>query len=237
MNCLEFRRQLLLDPQPDDAQFRQHASACARCAEAQQGALRFESSLRAALAVPVPPQLAESILLRQTTEQQHSRQRLRRRGAVLALAAAVVLAFGIGLRLEARPLPELAVAHLQREAFVLNQTRPIGEEQVRKAFANLGVRVGELPAGISFVACCPVGRYSSVHVLMPQNNGPVTVLYLIDDQRESRGDFVRDGWLGRSVPLAHGTLVLLAHDAGQFDQIEAQWRTALQSSDLKRQTR
>jgi hypothetical protein len=229
MNCVEFRRQLLLDPQPDDTQFRQHASECARCAEAHQRALVFESSLRSAMAVPVPAQLAESILLRQTTEQQRS-QRLRRGGALLALAAGVVLAFGIGLRLEAQPLPELAVAHLQREAFVLTQTQPVGEEQVRKAFANLGVRVGELPAGISFVACCPVGRYSSVHVLMPRSNGPVTVLYLTDDRHEARGDFIRDGWLGRSVPLAHGTLVLLAHDAGQFDQIEAQWRTALQSA-------
>ena len=230
MNCLEFRRRLLLDPQSDDMPFRQHANDCVRCAEAQQRALGFESSLRAALAVPVPPQLAESILLRQTTEQRRIRQYLRRGGALVALAAGVVLAFGIGLRLEAQPLPELAVAHLQREAFVLAQTQPVAEETVRKAFANLGVRVGALPAGISFVACCPVGRYSSVHVLMPRSNGPVTVLYLTDDQHESRGDFVREGWLGRSVPLAHGTLVLLAHDAGQFDQIEAQWRSALQTA-------
>jgi len=32
------------------------------------------------------------------------------------------------------------------------------------------------------------------------------------------------------VPLAHGTLVLLAHDAGQFDRIENQWRRALQNA-------
>ena len=70
MNCVEFRRQLLLDPQVDDVQFRQHASDCMRCAEAQQRALGFESALHSALAVPVPAQLAEAILLRQTTEQQ-----------------------------------------------------------------------------------------------------------------------------------------------------------------------
>jgi CBS domain containing-hemolysin-like protein len=32
-------------------------------------------------------------------------------------------------------------------------------------------------------------------------------------------------------PLAHGTLVLLAHDAGQFDRIEDQWRRV---ADLER---
>jgi hypothetical protein len=181
--------------------------------------------------VPAPAQLPESILLRHATEQQRSRQRLRHGGAALGLAAAVVLAFGIGMHVQAQPLPEITVAHLQHEAFVLSMTKPVGEEQIRKAFADLGIKdVGVLPADISFVACCPVGRYSSVHLLMPRSSGPVTVLYLTDDRAEARKDFVRDGWLGRSVPLARGTLVLLAHDASEFDQIETQWRNALQSA-------
>lgn len=231
MNCLEFRRELLIDPQSIAADFQRHARECPRCAEAQARALEFESSLQTALAVPAPAQLAESILLRHATEQQSSRQRLRRGGAILGLAAAVALAFGIGMRLQAQPLAETSVAHLQREAFVLSMTKPVAEEQIRKAFANLGVKdIGTLPADVSFVACCPVGRYSSVHLLMPRSTGPVTVLYLTDDRAEARRDFIRDGWLGRSVPLAHGTLVLLAHDASQFDQIESQWRGALQNA-------
>jgi hypothetical protein len=230
MNCLEFRRELLITPQSGDADFVRHARDCARCAEAQQRALAFEASLKSALAVPAPAQLAEAILLKQATEQQRARQRLHRGGALLALAAGVVFAFGIGMSLQAQPLAQVSVDHLEREAFVLSMTKPVPEASIRKAFANLGVHVGELPADISFVACCPVGRYSSVHLLMPQANGSVTVLYLTDDQHESRKDFVREGWLGRSVPLAHGTLVLLGHDASQFDQIENQWRTALQSA-------
>ena len=231
MNCLEFRRELLIDPQSIAADLQRHARECPRCAEAQARALAFEASLQTALAVPAPAQLAESILLRHATEQQRSRQRVRRGGAVLGLAAAVALTFGIGMRLQAQPLAEISVAHLQREAFVLSMTKPVAEAQIRKAFADLGVKdVGALPADVSFVACCPVGRYSSVHLLMPRSNGPVTVLYLTDDHAEARREFVRDGWLGRSVPLAHGTLVLLAHDASQFDQIESQWRGALQNA-------
>ena len=230
MNCLEFRRQLLIDPQSIDADFQHHPRECARCAEARARALAFEASLQTALAVPTPPQLAESILLRHATEQQRSRQRLRRGGGLLALAAGVVFAFGVGMHLQAQPLPEIVVGHLQHEAFVLSMTRPVAEKQIRDAFASLGVHVGAVPPDISFVACCPVGRYSSVHLLMPGSNGPVTVLYLADDRFEARKDFVREGWLGRSVPLRHGTLVLLAHDASQFDRIETQWRGALQNA-------
>jgi hypothetical protein len=230
MNCLEFRRQLLIDPHGGDAESVDHARACTTCALAQQRALLFEGSLKSALVIDAPPQLAESILLRQATEQQRGRQRLRRGGMLLALAASLVLALGIGLRLEAQPLPELAVKHLEGEAFVLSKTQAVTDAEARNAFARLGVKVGNLPADISWIGCCPVGRYSAVHLVMQQGSGPVTVLLLTDDSNESRQDFAREGWLGRSVPLAHGTLVLLAHDASRFDQIEAQWRAALQNA-------
>jgi hypothetical protein len=230
MDCLEFRRELLSDPRTNRAEFLAHARACAGCAQAQQRALAFEASLESALAIAPPPQLAESVLLKQATEQRRSRQRLHRGGALLALAAGVVLAFGIGLRLEAQPLPELAVKHLEGEAFVLSKTQALADADVRNAFARLGVKVGDLPADISWIGCCPVGSYSAVHLVMQQGGGAVTVLFLTNDGNETRQDFVRDGWLGRSVPIAHGTLVLLAHDASRFDQIENQWRVALQNA-------
>jgi hypothetical protein len=236
MDCLEFRRQLLADPRCGLAEFLAHARACTGCAQAQQRALAFEATLNSALAIAAPPQLAESILLRQATEQQRSRQRWRRGGALLALAAGVVLAFGIGMRLQAKPLAELAVRHLEGEAFVLSRTQSLPAAEVRNAFARLDVKVGELPANVSWIGCCPVGRYSAVHLVMQQGSGPVTVLYLADDSHEARADFAREGWLGRSVPLAHGTLVLLAHDASRFDEIEQQWRSALQNATFSAAT-
>lgn len=230
MDCLEFRRELLTDPQASHAEFVAHAHACPACAQALQRARAFEASLKSALAIAPPPQLAESILFRHATEQQRSRQRLRRAGTVLALAAGVVLAFGIGMRLEAQPVSELAVRHLEGEAFVLSKTQAIPEADVRKAFAQLEVKIGTLPADISWIGCCPIGRYSAVHLVMQDSGGPVTVLFLTDDGHEARADFAREGWLGRSVPLAHGTLVLLGHDASRFDAIEQQWRAALQNA-------
>jgi hypothetical protein len=230
MNCLEFRRRLGIDPQCGEVDFAQHRQECPRCAEACERALKFELSMRHALAVPAPPQLAESILLAQATGQQQQRQRYRRRGLLLALAAAVVLAFGVGMEIEAQPLPSLAVDHLNKEAEVLSMTAAVPDSDVREAFAYRGVSVGKIPAGISFVACCPVGRFKSVHMLMPQAGGPVTVLYLTDDTKEQRADFAQAGWLGRSVPLAHGTLVFLAHDSRHFDQMESLWRSALEDA-------
>ncbi|NBC47421.1 MAG: DUF3379 family protein [Gammaproteobacteria bacterium] len=54
MNCLAFRRQLLIDPQQQDADFRAHAEVCTTCAQALQRALEIEASLYRALIQEYP---------------------------------------------------------------------------------------------------------------------------------------------------------------------------------------
>ncbi len=232
MNCLEFRRQLGIDLTAG-GEFAQHRVGCARCADAHARAAEFEKSLLGALEIPVPANLAESILLTQATVEQGAHRKLQRRAAWFAVAAAAVLAVSVGFKLQSKPLSEIAISHLQKEAFVLGKTQTISDDQIRKAFATFGVAMNDIPAGSSFVACCPVGKFVSVHLVVPETDGPVTVLYLVDDRHEQRQDFMKDGWHGRSIPLTHGTLVLLAHDAAHFDQLEDSWRSALQSASFR----
>ncbi|HEX6834224.1 MAG TPA: DUF3379 family protein [Rudaea sp.] len=226
MNCLEFRRILASDPHSADAAFVRHRQECERCADAAARALAFETTLRRALAIDPPAQLAESILLNQATRERRQRVRYRR-GGLLALAAAAMLAVGVGLEVQAKPLPKLAVDHLSHEAAVLTRTAPVSDDEVRKAFAKRGVTLHDVPPDISFVACCPMGRYLTVHMVMPGASGPVTVLYLANDHTQTREDFQRDGWQGRSIPMDGGTLVLLAENSAPFDHVEAIWRRAL----------
>ena len=232
MNCLEFRRELNIHPRCDAADFIAHARECPRCAQAQADALAFEASLGRALALPVPAQLAESILLAQATEQRRERARWRRGGTWLGVAAAAVLAVGVGWRVSrAQPLGDAAIAHmLGPEAPALAYTAPVTDAAVRRAFAERGVDLTQVPADISYVQCCPVGKFKSVHMVMPRANGPVTVMYLVDDHGGTRTDFAHAGWLGRSVPLAHGTLVMIGHDASKFDQVQQIWAKALQTA-------
>lgn len=226
MNCLEFRRQLGSDPQAADADFVRHRAECARCAEAFAHAAGFEAALRRALHVVPSHQLAESILLAQAT-QQNRRHAYLRRGGLLALAAALVLAIGIGMRVEAKPLSTQAVEHLREEAEVLTAVKPLPAESVRAAFAQRGLTLSHVPDGVAFVGCCPMGRHLTVHMVMPEGDGPVTVIYVVDRGSSRREDFQRDGWHGRSLPLGNGTLILLARDTHHFDSVESAWRAAL----------
>jgi hypothetical protein len=232
MNCLEFRRELNIHPHSSDADFVAHARECPRCTQAQADALAFESALGRALAIPPPPNLAESILLAQATQQRRERRRWASGAGWLALAAAAVLAVGIGWRTtRADTLGDAAIAHmLGEEAPALALTAPVATGDVRKAFAKRGIDLADVPADISYVQCCPVGKFKSVHMVMPRANGPVTVMYLVDDKSVQAATFAHAGWVGRSVPMAHGTLVMIGHDASQFDQIRQTWQSALQTA-------
>jgi Protein of unknown function (DUF3379) len=226
MNCLEFRRQLGIEPHSVAADFVRHRAECARCAEAAARAAEFEAALRRALRIQAAPQLAESILLAQAT-QQHRRHAYLRRGGLLALAATLALAVGIGVRVEATPLSTQAVEHLREEAQVLTSTKLLPAASIRDAFAQRGIALHHVPDGITFVGCCPMGRHLTVHMVMPESDGPVTVIYVVDQSSRQREDFERDGWHGRRIPIGHGTLILLARDANHFDAVENSWRASL----------
>ena len=227
MNCVEFRRQLAIDPQTNAADFVQHRAECPRCAEAHARALVFENGLARALNVAVPAQLADAILLAQTTAERRRRVGLRRI-SMFAAAAALVLAVGfVGMRVEAKPLSVQAVEHLHSEEEVLSLTKPVASAEVMQTFAMRGVHLKHVPDDISFVAPCPVGKYHSIHLVMPTADGPVTVIYVADQPSIAAEDFERDGLRGRILPVGGGALILLAKSTVDFNRIAGVWRDAI----------
>ena len=227
MNCVEFRRQLNVDPSTMTEAFVQHRTECPGCADAAARAHDYERDLICALRVPVPERMAETILLAQTTAERRHRTRLRR-VSMFAAAALLVLAVGVvGMRAEAKPLTVQAVEHLHSEEKVLALTAPVPAAEVVATFADRGVMLKQVPEGISFVAPCPVGNHRSVHLVMPTADGPLTVIYIADQKVAAASDFASDGLRGRSVPVGKGTLILLAKNTAEFDRAEALWRAAI----------
>jgi hypothetical protein len=242
MDCLEFRRQLGSEPRMLDRAAREHLEGCAFCADAHARAQAFEARLAGAMAVSVPDGLADRILLAQLTSERQRERTGRSRIAWVALAAAacMVLAFGV-LRYARAPAPglslsDLVAAHVTgpEERDALQASVPLPADSVRHAFADRGVTLASVPPNVAYVSECGigsgVGKYRSVHMVMPENGKPVSVVYVVQHRASSSQDFQRDGLVGREVPIAQGTLVLLAQDAGRFDQLEHTWRSAIEGS-------
>jgi len=232
MDCLEFRRRLGSEPQVVDAEARAHLGGCAACAAAAAAALAFEARLTNALAVAVPGDLASRILAAQRADVVKPRQPRPRLGWIaLAAAASLVLAVGVvRYQREANALPNLVAAHVTSpdEHAALALQAPVPRNEVEQAFADRGVKLAEAPPQVVYVAECGIGRWPSVHMVSAGEGGPVSVVYVVRERAAASKDFHRDGLVAREVPIADGTLFMLAQSGQRFDALEHAWRDAIE---------
>jgi len=232
MDCLEFRRLLGSDPRVADPAARAHLESCPRCQDAYARAQAFEARLAQALTVAVPEGFADRVLLAQLTgERQRPARGFRYGWIALAAAAALVIAIGIVRREGAigRSLPDLVIEHVNgEERTALNLRAPVPSDDVDRAFADRGVHLASVPADISYVQECPVGGYRTVHMVMPRNDQPVSVVYVTHYKAPGVTNFERGTARGREVPIADGTLVMLSENTASFDTLEHAWRDAIE---------
>lgn len=232
MDCLEFRRRLGSDPHLADADARAHLDACPRCQEAYARAQAFEARIAQALTVAVPEGFADRLLLTQLTAERGRRRSGMRYGWIaLAAAAALVVALSVlrRERIAVASLPDLVVEHVNgAERPALDLRTPVPADQVKRAFADRGVALASVPDDISYVHKCPIGDYATVHMVMPRQDQPVSVLYVTDYHAPAVTSFKRGALIGREVPIERGTLVMVAQNPDSFDALEHAWRNAIE---------
>jgi hypothetical protein len=240
MDCLEFRRRLGSEPHVIDPEARAHLAICAACAALTAEAQAFEARLSAAFSVPLPGGLTERILAAQRADvaaasAPPSRNIGSRRVGWIALAAAacLVLAFGV-VRYQnaAASLPNLVAAHVtspdERDALALTAAVPTSD--IEHAFADRGVKLADTPPPVAYVSECGIGRWRSVHMVAHEADGPVSVIYIAQQRAAEITNVRRAGMATREVPLADGTLFMLAQTDAHFDALEHAWRNAIEGS-------
>lgn len=235
MNCLEFRRRLGSEPASTLDAFVAHREECPHCTAAQSRADEFEARILRAISVPAPINLADRILLAQTTEARQG-VRNRRRGWMafsVAAAASIVVAF-VALQRPTQEMPALAgmvYEHLQHHVVsAVDSDSAVPKQSIMDAFAERGVKLASVPDGINYVHKCPAGPYKTVHMVMPEHGVPVSVVYVVDKPSTQRVDFSHDGMHGREVPLGKGSLVMWAKTNADFDSIESSWNSVMGES-------
>lgn len=214
MNCLEFRRTTLSDPQRPGAEARAHAANCPACSELLARLLQDEARLARALRVPVPDDLHLRILGRVRAG----------RARWLALAASVLIASAIAL-VTVMPRPDpVALAGIDFVVFEEAQSIVDAKPTDLKALAGVARRMGvSLPAQlgeIRYICDYPFAGGSAPHLLIKTALGKVTVLLLPGKHLASRAAASARGLEAAVVPASAGSIAIVGDSRRSIRRVE-----------------
>lgn len=201
MNCLEFRREKLVDPRRLAPGAQDHAAACPACAAFAREVDEGELALDRALMVPAPEGLADRIIL-------HA-QRPRRAWRAWALAASVLLAVAAGFVAwqgpgSANEYARLAIEHVVMEPESHTVIHTPDQEAFRKVVHNLGGSLKDMPGKIRYMRLCPFGEGFGWHVVIETPEGLATLLLVPGKKPAAVQAASVEGWSAVVEPTGRG---------------------------------
>ena len=232
---------LRLGADPSDPALAAEAMALGGGAQEQlRQAQAFEQALAAALAVPIPAQLQQQ-LAQITAAPSAKTAHWFNRGPWLALAASLLLVIGFAASTLLRPpadsvnaLGIAAIEHLTHEPFALMRTEVVAEERLAGLLREAGLDLSQ-PIRVNYASPCPVYGQKTLHMVVQQPSGPVSVIYFPEAEMAALGDFRYGATQGKAVAYGDGMLVLLGTDGVGIQAVEGMWQAARVATNVRTQ--
>ena len=220
MNLLEFKRRLMTDPADRSEDMRAARAAGGEFAAAAEASDCFEAKLHQALNVPAPHGLAESIILRNSLEQDSSKRRwprLTALAAALALAVAVTTFSMFSGKTSMGDLQEHLAWHWQHDGSQVLATAAgrasADPNQVQQVLAELGIQLDpEMLEQVRLTKFCPTPDGAGAHIVLNTESGPVTIYYMPRTRVPSSPTRMRlgDGMEAVALNVERGSLAVIA---------------------------
>jgi hypothetical protein len=230
MNCLEFRRLVLIDPNPRAADRLAHADQCAECRAFLREMQGLEGRLSDALLVHVPEGLEDRVLLRHRT-------RPGERRAWYAAAAAVLLSLAsLSYHLASPPrepatqqvfgaaeqdMATVAISFvLDEEPHLLQQGRRGDPAILRNSLLRLGLNLPNRDVVVRYLGKCPVPGGTGDHVVLSGPWGQVTLILVPDQRLSDRKVVSHRERIAIAAPARDGGYILIADSLTHAKKLE-----------------
>lgn len=212
MNCLEFRRTLLVNPDCRETAFLEHLEQCADCAREAEQAWRFEEKLRRALDAAPMDGLEARILLSQSVAGRPAR--MRRWSLAASLLLAICLSAWLGLHWPGAGQPmvgleQLVLTHIRGEPQHLEAHAAVSAETLESLLAPFGAHASDQLGQPRYAGRCHIRRQAGVHMVLSGEQGPVTVLIMPGEHAQQRLVVDAEDFAGVIVPTGYGSLAVV----------------------------
>ena len=226
MNCIEFRRVVMSEPNRLDADAQAHLDGCELCTRHTAQLREFDAKLLEAMRVGVPDDLAARVSLKV-----HGAER--RRNRWFALAASVVLVAGLAsgtwFWLRGGDLHDHVIAHVYHEPELLvhtDQRTPAYDVLPVLNRGNVSLK-GDIGEVIHSRLCFFRGNLVA-HLVVPGEHGPVTVMLLPDEQVEVPEPVNEEGFRGTIFPVGKGSVAVVGMEEELTEKIEQKFSQAVE---------
>jgi hypothetical protein len=230
VNCEAARLAIGAAPRDATPALDAHLAECVACARFRDEMRTLETRIEQAVALHVPP--SPSMRPRQPAPPAagHRVGRDHRRRA-WALAAGVVLAFGLGVVLwTGRPATALAAAvveHVMEEPDSWTQSAAVPDSTVAFALRTAGVSLDPAAGEIVYAHSCWFRGRFVPHLVVRTASQPVTVLVLAHESVPRRTRFTEQGYRGVLWPAGPGAIAVIARDDADLEEAAARVLAAM----------
>ena len=219
MNCLDCRRELLVDPRSDSPDLTRHISHCKSCRQEQQRLLALDDALDAALAYPVPDGLADRIIDISRDEINTGRNRKKPfSNRVWQIAAGAMLGIGLATYLglhqdnplnTADALETTVLNHITDEINHLYETHDISAEKLDNIMTAINTQAGDGIGKLNYAGKCQIRKNTGAHLIVNGDRGPVTVLVMPGEHIEKNMGIKSDRFDGMIYPTGYGSIAVV----------------------------
>ena len=225
MNCLEARRQMLVDPSRPDGELREHLAVCTRCANDMERLLRLDEAIRRAMMVEPAPGTLERIQLVQVLGKRPTRiaGRLAGIAAILLLSLAVVFwtlrSPGSGESAPGHSHSVAVLEHIQSEIEYLQRDDQVSLQALNFMLSQFGARLRDNPGPVRYLGRCLIGESEGVHLVLEGATAPITVLLMPTESTSQPETLDEAGFRGVVVPAGPGSMAVVGGKEEPLDEL------------------
>jgi hypothetical protein len=145
-----------------------------------------------------------------------------KRPRLMAVAASLVTASVVALTLWlTRPPPTLAaeiVKHVEGEPNSWSKTQPVANDHWKAVLRKSGVRLGPGVQSVVYASSCWFRGHFVPHFVLTTQDGPVTVMILLNEKVNAPEQFHEEGYSGLLVPASTGSVAVLSRTPMPLEQ-------------------
>jgi hypothetical protein len=239
MNCLDFKRLALSEPNSSEVSFIEHSKECPECLNYVGGVQKMDSELSSSLQAQMPEDLVARLQLTQEMQEQITSGSGGVRGYAIAASFAVALfvagfmvsnqfAANSNIDRDYQALLSGVVEHMNEQPItpVWDSARANRNANALLASYDSGLKIKPMD-NLQFSKICPMGVYRGLHASLETADGQVTFAYIKGTPVDGLFDAGYEGYTSRVKPVRGGNLIIVSRTQKSLNEADNQLENAM----------